>query len=107
MRSVDAEPQRLIEDRVEEQEGRDALPQRDQVGGDADRLGADFGDDDVGTDVVEDVLERLEMTDRSDQRHLVVELCVGGIGAVDVAKRRDRVLARQPRCLEPRVEASS
>ena len=93
---VPVDPQRAREDRVQDEEHRDAARERDQVRGDADRLVADLRQHDVGPDVVEDPLERAEVVDRPADAPRLRVPGAGPVVAVDVPQVRDRVERLDP-----------
>ena len=66
---VAVQPQRVVEDRVEEEEDGDAALDADQMGRGAHRLAAHLGHQDLGPPLVDDLLERQEVTDGPPRHH--------------------------------------
>ncbi len=91
MEGVHVDPERVREDRVQDEEDRYPASERDQVGGDADRLVADLGQDELGLDVVEDPLERAEVGDGTADAPLLRPALARPIRPVHVAEMGHRV----------------
>ena len=88
---VHVQAQRVGEDRVEEEEHRDAAAQADLVRRHADGLVADLGHEHVGTHVVEDPFERTESADGAVDAPRLGAAVAGPVGPVHVADVRQVV----------------
>ena len=88
---VHVQAQRVGEDRVEEEEHRDAAAQADLVRRHADGLVADLGHEHVGTYIVEDAFERTESADGAGDAPRLGLAVAGPVGPVYVADVRQAV----------------